>query len=125
MRREFSKTVRRDAFKRANGRCEGTLPNGERCNQKLGVGNVEYDHDTPDWMGGLPTLDNCVVLCKPCHKDKTHGRDRPMISKTRNIIEGNLKIKTPSKLSSKNRREKRTIDGRVIDRITGEQLWPK
>jgi len=70
MRREFSKQVRRDAFARAAGLCEGK-PYRERCCVKLTIGKFHYDHDIPDGLGGEPTLDNCVVLCIACHKDKT------------------------------------------------------
>ncbi|WP_157914209.1 HNH endonuclease [Methylorubrum populi] len=65
-RTEFSKKVRRDAFVRAAGRCEG-----DGCGCKLTTGKFDYDHRIPDWMGGEPILSNCQVLCDPCHKAKT------------------------------------------------------
>lgn len=37
-RREFTKAVQRSALERADGRCEGTLPNGERCPCALQIG---------------------------------------------------------------------------------------
>lgn len=70
-RQEFSRKTKRDAFMRAGGHCEGTLPNGSRCGCKLTVGKMTYDHRIPDWMGGEPTLENCQVLCSPCDKAKT------------------------------------------------------
>jgi len=93
MRREFSKQVRRDAFKRADGRCEG-FPYGERCPVKLQVGRFHYDHDIPDGLGGEPTLDNCVVLCIACHKDKTTKKDVPTIAKAKRIADRHIGIKT-------------------------------
>ena len=65
-RTEFSKKVRRDAFVRAAGHCEGA-----GCGCKLTTGKFQYDHRIPDWMGGEPILSNCQVLCDPCHKEKT------------------------------------------------------
>lgn len=65
-RREFDKKVRRDAFLRADGHCEG-----DGCGCKLTTGKFAYDHRIPDWMGGEPVLSNCQVLCDPCHKAKT------------------------------------------------------
>lgn len=65
-RTEFPKKVRRDAFMRAAGHCEGT-----GCGCKLTTGKFQYDHRIPDWMGGEPILSNCQVLCSDCHKAKT------------------------------------------------------
>ena len=69
-RQEFPKPVRRDAFLRAAGLCEGDVE-GRRCGCRLTVGKFAYDHVIPDWMGGEPILSNCQVLCAPCHKVKT------------------------------------------------------
>ncbi|MCX4196700.1 HNH endonuclease [Methylobacterium organophilum] len=69
-RTEFDKKVRRDAFVRAGGFCEG-LVEGQPCGCRLTVGKFAYDHRIPDWMGGEATLENCQVLCTPCHTVKT------------------------------------------------------
>lgn len=74
MRQEFSRRTRRDAIKRADGRCEGVgmrygLPDGKRCEAPL-VG-PEFDHDRTCEEGGDNSLENCVVLCKPCHRFKS------------------------------------------------------
>lgn len=74
MRREFSKTVRVQAAARAKGHCE-------TCGLKLPVGGFHYDHDTPDGLGGEPTLENCRVLCLTCHRIKTHEHDNPRMQK--------------------------------------------
>lgn len=73
-RREFPAKVKVAAFERAGGRCE-------ECTARLGPGNVEYDHHIPDGLGGEPVLDNCVVLCRTCHRSKTSTQDVPRISK--------------------------------------------
>ena|SRR5579859_911304 len=97
MRREFSKQVRRDAFARAEGRCEGIFIGHElveRCPVKLTIGKYHYDHDIPDGLGGDPTLENCVVLCIACHKDKTTKRDVPTIAKAKRIADKHIGIKS-------------------------------
>lgn len=100
MRREFPKAVKRDAFARAGGQCEGK-PYGERCQVKLTLGKYHYDHDIPDALGGDPTLENCVVLCVACHKDKTATKDIPAIAKTKRIQDQQIGIKKPSTLRSR------------------------
>jgi 5-methylcytosine-specific restriction endonuclease McrA len=98
MRREFSRQVKRDAFMRANGQCEGE-PYGERCPVKLTLGKYHYDHVIPDGLGGEPTLDNCAVLCVACHKDKTTTRDVPAIAKTKRIQDRQRGIRQPRKIT--------------------------
>jgi len=82
-RAEFTNATKRDAFVRADGRCEGKMPNGERCNMKLRSGEAEYDHIIAEWLTRDNSLENCQVLCVPCHKHKTGKRDVPMIAKTK------------------------------------------
>lgn len=65
-RREFPRKVRAAAFLRCNGLCEG-----RGCGARLKTGEAEYDHILPNELGGEPTLDNCAVLCRVCHKAKT------------------------------------------------------
>jgi 5-methylcytosine-specific restriction protein A len=59
---EFSKKVRSLAFARCSGNCEG-------CGAVLKVREGEYDHVIPLALGGESTLENCQVLCRPCHRD--------------------------------------------------------
>lgn len=77
-RQEFTKKDRLSAFDRSGGNCEV-------CTAKLFPGNVEYDHRIPAAIGGDATLDNCVVTCRACHRNKTFQRDIPAIAKTRRI----------------------------------------
>ena len=63
-RREFSRKVRAQAFLRCNGVCEG-------CGARLKTGEAEYDHILPCEFDGEATVDNCQVLCRVCHKQKT------------------------------------------------------
>lgn len=78
-RREFKTTVKVAAFKRAKGKCE-------TCGARLGGGlKTHYDHAIPDGLGGEPTLENCQVLCEPCHNEKTRKLDVPAIAKAKRI----------------------------------------
>lgn len=98
-RREFSKAVKRAAFERAAGQCEGFLSGThERCPCKLTPGKFHYDHDLADWLGGEPTLENCVVLCIPCHHEKTAGCDIPAIAKAKRIRDRERGIRKPPRL---------------------------
>lgn len=63
-RREFPTKVRVAAFKRADGKCEF-------CGAVLRPGKYAYDHRIPDGLTGEPTLENCRVICNPCHDVKT------------------------------------------------------
>ncbi len=66
-RREFPKAVKVAALKRAMD-ATGVV----RCEECGGVAKrIEYDHVIADSHGGDNTLDNCKVLCKPCHDKKT------------------------------------------------------
>ncbi len=82
MRKEFSAKVRRAALARSGGICEDVTA-GYRCHSKLGPGNVEYDHQIPDQLGGQPTLENCICLCRAHHKIKTTTQDVPAIAKAK------------------------------------------
>jgi 5-methylcytosine-specific restriction protein A len=92
MRREFSKTVKRDAAARCGGKCEA-------CGKRLRFGDYHYDHDLPDFLGGEPTLENCRVLCIVCHKAKTRKFDTPRIVKSRGQRDMALNIKASSRLA--------------------------
>lgn len=113
MRREFSKAVKRDAFLRANGQCEGRPYGDERCPVKLQVGRYHYDHIVPDGLGGEPTLDNCAVLCKACHSDKTAKQDVPRIAKMKRVRDKFQGIK----------KRRRTIPGRRFDGTPIPSRW--
>ena len=73
-RSEFSKSVRRQAFERAKGRCES-------CTAPLFPGRYRYNHILPDALGGKPVLDNCEVLCLSCDAPVTYEQDIPRIAK--------------------------------------------
>lgn len=89
MRREFSKETRRLAAERAKSRCE-------LCGGLLQSGLYFYDHVIPDAMLGEPTLQNCQVICKTCHNNKTHD-DRKTIAKSNHVRERHYNLKKRGK----------------------------
>lgn len=117
MRREFPQRVRAGAMLRCGGRCEG-----KGCGAKLTTGAIHYDfdHELPDGLGGDPTLDNCLVLCKLCHKAKT-ARDVGMMAKADRCAKKHLGIRPPSRFpNAKGGRFKTPLGKRTVIRSTGE-----
>lgn len=111
-RREFPAKVKAQAALRADGKCEC-------CEARLSVGNVHYDHVTPDALGGEPVLENCECLCKTCHKDKTTKEDVPRIAKAKRQRAKHLGTTARSKAilpGSKGSGWKKRLDGSVVAR---------
>lgn len=109
-RREFPARVRIAAYERCKGLCES-------CGALLQVGRFHYDHVVPDGLGGEPTLENCAVLCRPCHDEKTAGHDVPAITKAKRQEQVHLGARPPSRSPlpcGKRSRWKRTVDGRTV-----------
>jgi 5-methylcytosine-specific restriction protein A len=73
LRKEFPSRVKKAALKRAGGKCEG-----EGCPATLKEGQYHFDHVAADGLGGKPVLENCKVLCLPCHKAKTREDTKVM-----------------------------------------------
>lgn len=110
MRREFRLAVKKAAWARSGGRCETC---GHAFVLTAGDG-PEYDHDNPDALTGEPTLANCVVRCRPCHRAKT-AADRPAITKAHRLAR-KAKGLTGSKAvipGSRASRWKRKISGEI------------
>src|ERR1035437_2551762 len=76
MRTEFSQKVKANAAIRADGNCEV-------CTRKLRAGDFHFDHEVPDALGGEATFENCRVLCRSCHGEKTAKADMPRIAKAK------------------------------------------
>ncbi|MGQ3671836.1 HNH endonuclease [Xanthobacter sp. TB0136] len=67
-------------------------------------------------LGGEPTLDNCQVLCRACHGEKTFKKDVPTIAKAKRIRDRNIGIKRrkgPPMPGSKASKWKHKMDGSV------------
>lgn len=111
MRTEFSNKVKRDALKRADGKCE--VPG---CGAFLSLNKYHYDHIIPDQMGGDASLDNCQVACWACHKEKTKA-DVADIAKAKRRERKHLGIRRESRFAgSKASGFKRKISGEVVPR---------
>lgn len=103
MRYEFTKTQKREMAARSRGICEagrwGTEPfygmaTGETCSKPA----TEFDHVTPTGLSQRPvTAEDGLHTCSVHHKVKTHGRDRPMIQKAKDIREKNMGITGPKR----------------------------
>jgi 5-methylcytosine-specific restriction enzyme A len=121
-RREFTKAVQRAALVRAEGRCEGTLVDGERCPCALQAGRFHYDHIVPTALTEDASLENCQVLCRPCHAAKTVV-DVGVIARVRRVRDRHAGITDPHRRplpGGKASPYKRLIGGRVVRRDSGE-----
>lgn len=77
VRVEFSQAVKRSAWARCKGRCEG-------CGKDLTGPSFVFDHKLPLRRGGDASIDNCQVLCDDgpdsCNAKKTYAEDIPGIA---------------------------------------------
>ena len=106
-RSEFPRKVKAAAAFRANGCCE-------QCHAKLKTGEAEYDHVLPCALGGEPTLENCQVLCRVCHR----GKDGKTATDTRMIRKADRQRAKHTGAAKK----KRTIGYRRFD---GTPVYPE
>jgi 5-methylcytosine-specific restriction protein A len=103
VRHEFSAKVRAEAFRRSGGRCE-------TCGFLLRVGHFDFDHRIANGLGGLPTLDNCVVCCRGCHGTKTYTSDIPAIARAKRRVMKAAGIRTKRRTI----RAWRKFDGTIV-----------
>ena len=102
MRHEFTTKTKREALLRSQGYCEavGTvygLEAGQRCNAPLSYG-VEFDHyPVQATEEDSNNVENCVSVCKTCHKHKTRTFDVPTQAKSKRVKDRHLGIKKPKK----------------------------
>lgn len=112
MRQEFKKPVKVAAWKRANGHCE-------KCTAKLYPGKYEYHHDKECTFGGDNSLENCVVLCVPCHDLITGARAKD-VAKSNAVRNKHAGIKRKPKgrplPGTKASGWKRKMDGTLVRR---------
>lgn len=107
MRHEFSAKVKAAAALRAKGHCES-------CTRKLMTGDYHYDHIIADALGGAATLENCSVVCRSCHSEKTTKADVPAIAKAKRRERKRFGIRKRSTFAcSRDSQWKKKIDGTV------------
>lgn len=113
-RRIFPRAVKRAAYKRAGGRCQScgfVFP--------AGGGGIEYHHIDPWTLSHDSSLENCLVLCIPCHKATTSSVNRPDIDKNRRLRDRGMGIKRAGKKlpGGRDSNWSKTIRGEVIPRV--------
>jgi hypothetical protein len=65
--RAFSDKMKRAAYERQNGICQGSYCGGKQFE----YGEMEADHITPWRLGGKTAPENCQMLCKDCNRRKS------------------------------------------------------
>jgi len=65
--REFTPNQKREAYERQAGLCKV-------CGEHFGIDDMEADHIKPWCNGGKTEPDNCQMLCKTCHSQKSSRR---------------------------------------------------
>jgi 5-methylcytosine-specific restriction endonuclease McrA len=100
-RSEFKPATKAKAFERSGGLCE-------TCKERLQVGKFHYDHVIPDGLGGANTLENCGVICTPCHGAKTTSRDVPQIAKMKRQKRAHIGAKPKSALAARHKQNTAT-----------------
>ena len=100
---EFRQDVKKARLAYSGKRCEGILPNGERCGLEFSASNPpEFDHDKEAWEGGDASFENCRVRGKKCcHRPKTDAATARRAKADRQSIEDKW-LKPKSKLRSRN-----------------------
>lgn len=110
-RPEFSRRTKLQAWDRCGGHCE-------KCGRKIRPGDgPEYDHLIPAELSGTADLDNCQVLCRWCHAEKT-ADDAHTIAKGRKVRARHANANTPKRQlpGGKGSRLKRKIGGGWVER---------
>lgn len=92
MRREFPKAIKVASIK-ANTRDNVTYCEG--CG--LPAKRFHFDHKNPDGLTGQPTLENCQLLCEPCHAEKTK-QDVANIAKAKRREASHLGVRSAPKM---------------------------
>lgn len=116
-RRNFSTAVKRAAFERCGGRC--------RCTARLGPGNVEYHHIIEWAISGDSSLDNCLPLCRACHRQTTDEYSIPIVAKIKRMADAHINARSISSRPmpcGRNSGFKRTMRGKVVGRFNMGQM---
>ncbi len=101
MRAEFSKRTKLIAWNRSNGQCE-------KCTAKMFPGNVEYHHIKECAFGGDDLPENCLAICRACHRYIT-GERAAVIAKSNRLRGRHIGVKKPRSI-----RSWRKFDGTVV-----------
>ena len=110
-RKEFSKALKARRFEHCGGKCE-------MCGTKLRPAQFDYHHVREAALLGDNLWENCLVVCKSCHKVLTKTR-APILAKVKRVYEKHVGIK---KSTGWNKKLKKGVNGVVRDRVTGEPV---
>jgi 5-methylcytosine-specific restriction enzyme A len=93
-RKEFTEKTKLEAFRLTGGRCK-------KCTRRVGAGylKVNYDHIKANVFEPDNSLENCMVLCEPCHRPKTN-KDLASLATVRKMERSTAGIEKPKKKSS-------------------------
>ncbi len=119
MRKEFPRKVKFAALKRCTNAKGIPCCEGECGGLPLSAGNIFFDHDQADGLGGEPTLVNCKVLCKLCHDKKTFTHDNPIMQKADRVRKKTFGVATRKGKPIPGSRAsgwKRKMDGTIVKR---------
>lgn len=112
-RTEFSVATRRAALKRAKGMCECG------CGMPLDLHKgFDFDHAIPCELDGDNSLENCRVVNRTCHRQKTATEDMPRIKKVRREDKRRDRLEARKAVipGSKRSKWKRKVNGTVVPR---------
>jgi 5-methylcytosine-specific restriction enzyme A len=112
-RKKLTNAQRAKIFADRQGICE-------LCTRPIRPGEPwELDHPLPVELGGPDTPDALSLVHAECHKQKTHGEDRPRIEKSTAVRKKHLGLKArkgPPMPGTKASGWKKKMDGTVVRR---------
>lgn len=103
-RQEFSVATKKEAWARADGKCE-------ICFQPFGNRRPEYHHKREAALLGTNHISNCLCICPPCHRIITKEQ-APVVAKAIRIERKRANIVPRSKWWRPPPRKERTDDPR-------------
>tara|TARA_R100001086_G_C11840811_1_gene259065 strand:- start:2256 stop:2627 length:372 start_codon:yes stop_codon:yes gene_type:complete len=73
-----------------------------KCGGQFGkLSEIDFDHELADGLGGDNTVDNCVPLCKACHKLKTNGKKHTTLGSDKHAIAKSKRLRGLTKTGTK------------------------
>lgn len=119
-RRALTAKRRTEVFVAAGGVCH-------ICGHKIDAmaERWEADHVIPLAMGGEDEIPNLQPAHEICHRQKKTPQDQAHIAKSKRMQQRAIGVKRTVRNpipGSKGTRFKKTVDGRVVDRRTGEEV---
>lgn len=126
-RLEFTTLTKLKAMMRY-ARCPGVFELGIQCGKKLGsLTETQFDHIKRNEIEPDNSPENCRPLCPECHALKTLKKDtleakkgRAIRRETKKSQQPKAKVISAPMLFGRGSKLKKCMDGRVVNRETGE-----